>query len=127
MSLQKIDVISLPVSEQERSKKFYAALGFETVMDYPTGPQTRWVQIALPGAQTSLALVTEAQTLPDGMKLGAPGSSQGMTIATTDLDGTQKLLAEAGVTAPIQTAAWGRYLTFVDPDGNAWLVSEPKK
>lgn len=127
MSLQHIDVLSVPVTDQDRAKNFYAALGFETVMDYPTGPATRWVQIALPNTQTSLALVTKAQTLPAGMTLGEPGSFQGTTLSTDDLDDAKKQLSGVGAECQIEEASWGRFLVFADPDGNRWLIHETQK
>jgi catechol 2,3-dioxygenase-like lactoylglutathione lyase family enzyme len=123
-----IDVLSIPVTDQEISKRFYAdALGFEAAMDYQTGPETRWVQLKLPGTQTSIALVTKQQTLPGGMKLGEPGSAQGMTIMTADLADVQRRLSGMSKHSDVHKASWGDFLIVADPDGNSWVIFSPVK
>jgi hypothetical protein len=51
------------------------------------------------------------------------GSLKGLVIETDDLDGDVKALAARGLdTGEIQSAPWGRFVTFDDPDGNGLIV-----
>jgi catechol 2,3-dioxygenase-like lactoylglutathione lyase family enzyme len=119
MIIRRIDVVSVPVSDQLASKAFYSdVLGFEVIRDNPMGPDQRWVQLALPGAQTSITLVTWFDSMP-------PGSLQGMVVDTTDIDAARKTLVEKGLRiTEVQDAPWGRYATFADPDGNGWVLKQ---
>jgi catechol 2,3-dioxygenase-like lactoylglutathione lyase family enzyme len=117
MSLTNIAVVSLPVSDQDRARDFYVGtLGFDLVADTAMGPDQRWVQVRPRGGQTTITLVTWFPTMP-------PGSLKGLVVETDDLDGEVKALAGRGLDAgEIQTAPWGRFVTFDDPDGNGLIV-----
>ena len=117
MSLTNIAVVSLPVSDQDRARDFYVGtLGFDLVADTAMGPDQRWVQVRPRGGQTTITLVTWFPTMP-------PGSLKGLVVETDDLDGEVKALAGRGLDAgEIQTAPWGRFVTFDDPDGNGLVV-----
>ena len=65
MKLTRIDILSIPVSDPMVSKLFYTEkLGFEVIQDMPMGPQGRWIQLGLPGAATSISLVTWFDAMP---------------------------------------------------------------
>ena len=67
MAITHLQLISLPVADQDRSRQFYVnVLGFDLVRDNPMGPGQRWVQIAPKGAQTASTLVTWFPTMPPG-------------------------------------------------------------
>ncbi len=117
MAFTHVQLLSLPVSDQDRAKDFYVnTLGFELVRDNPMGPSGRWVQVRPKGAQTSITLVDWFETMP-------PGSLRGLVVETDDLDGDVKALAERGVrTGDVQKAPWGRFVTIDDPDGNGIVL-----
>src|SRR4051794_21860686 len=59
-----ISSVSVVVSDQDRSLAFYTQkLGFELLMDAPMG-QSRWIQLAPKGAQTSLVLAKPTDDMP---------------------------------------------------------------
>jgi catechol 2,3-dioxygenase-like lactoylglutathione lyase family enzyme len=59
-----ISSVSVVVSDQDRSLSFYTQkLGFELQMDAPMG-QSRWIQLAPKGAQTSLVLGIPTEDMP---------------------------------------------------------------
>ena len=117
MTVTRVQLLSLPVTDQDRARDFYVdVLGMTLVRDNPMGPDQRWVQVAPKGADTSITLVTWFPTMP-------PGSLKGLVVETDDLDGDVKALADRGLAAgEIQTAPWGRFVTFDDPDGNGLIV-----
>lgn len=117
MTINRIQVLSLPVTDQDRARDFYRdKLGFEVLRDNAMGDQ-RWVEVGPPGGGTSMTLVTWFPTMP-------AGSLKGLVLGTDDLDQDVKLLTERGVEigAGIQEAPWGRFVTFDDPDGNGIIV-----
>jgi catechol 2,3-dioxygenase-like lactoylglutathione lyase family enzyme len=120
MAITKLQLFSIPVSDQNRSRDFYVdTLGFELVADTDMGPTQRWVQVSPPGAETSITLVTRFDTMK-------PGSSKGSVIETDDLDHDVRRLRERGVEieGDIQEAPWGRFVTFDDPDGNGLILQQ---
>lgn len=120
MAITHLQLISLPVADQDRSREFYVdVLGFDLVRDNPMGPDQRWVQVAPKGAQTSITLVTWFPTMP-------PGSVKGTVLETDDLDGDVAALIAGGVIIEggIQEQPWGRFVTFDDPDGNGIVLQE---
>ena len=120
MTVTQIQLISLPVADQDRALRFYVdVLGFNLVRDNPMRPGQRWVQVAPPGAQTSITLVTWFPTMP-------PGSAKGTVLESDDLDADVAALAARGLSIEggIQSQPWGRYVTFDDPDGNGIVLQE---
>ena len=118
MAITHINVISLPVTDQDRTRDFYVdKLGFELVADTAMGPGTRWVQVRPRHGQASITLVNWFDTMP-------AGSVKGTVLETSDLDGDVAELQARGVTIDggIQQAPWGRFVTFDDPDGNGLIL-----
>ena len=116
MHLSHIDIVSIPVSDQDAARTFYRdVLGFQVLRDDPFG-DGRWLQLALPNARTSITLVTWFEDMP-------AGSVRGLVLATDDLDADHERLVRQGVgMSDISTAPWGRFATFADPDGNGWVL-----
>ncbi|MDO3703383.1 VOC family protein [Micromonospora sp. C28SCA-DRY-2] len=123
MAITHVQLVSVPVSDQDRARDFYVdVLDFDLVFDNPMGPSGRWIQVAPKGAATALTLVTWFPTMP-------PGSLKGLVLETDDLDGDVARLRERGVAfadGGIQIAPWGRYATFDDPDGNGIVLQSTR-
>lgn len=120
MSIEAIQVVSVPVSDQAAAKRFYAeVLGFEVVRDNPFTPEARWIELAPAAGSASITLVTWFASAP-------PGSLQGTVLRSSDVDGDLERLSARGVPfrGPIQQAPWGRFATFSDPDGNGWVLQQ---
>ena len=120
MGITGVQVLSLPVRDQDLAKAFYVdVLGFELVSDASMGSGMRWVQVRPTGAATSITLVTWFDSM-------APGSTKGTVLESDDLDGDLIRLRGSGVEIPggVETAPWGRYVTFDDPDGNGLVLQE---
>ena len=118
MTIRSVQLFSLPVSDQDRSRDFYVeALGFELIADVQMAPDMRWVQIAPPAGTTSITLVTWFPTMQ-------AGSTKGTVLETDDLEGDIADLKGRGVPidGEIQEMPWGRFVTFDDPDGNGIVL-----
>ena len=50
----KLEVVVLPVSDVDRSKRFYEQLGWQLDADFVTGPDSRVVQFTPPGSAASI-------------------------------------------------------------------------
>lgn len=118
MTITRVQLLSVPVTDQDRARDFYVdVLGMTLVRENPMGPDQRWVEVAPNGADTSITLVTWFPTMP-------PGSLKGLVLETDDLDGDLARLTALGVPVEggIQVAPWGRFVTFDDPDGNGIVL-----
>jgi predicted enzyme related to lactoylglutathione lyase len=83
------------------------------------GPEQRWVQVAPPGATTALTLVTWFPSMP-------PGSLKGLVFLTDDVQQDYAMLRERGVAVEngIESAPWGDFIVFDDPDGNSLIIQQ---
>jgi catechol 2,3-dioxygenase-like lactoylglutathione lyase family enzyme len=117
MTITRIDVLSVPVADQDRAKDFYVnTLGFEAQADQPMGPDRRWVQVGPKGAETSITLVTWFDTMP-------AGSLTGLVLVSDDVDADCASLQGLGVQIEgPQATPWGRQAILRDPDGNGLVL-----
>jgi catechol 2,3-dioxygenase-like lactoylglutathione lyase family enzyme len=120
MAIHSFEIISVPVSDQQRSKRFYRdVLGFALIRDEPMGPGMSWVQLAPQGQGVTIALVTWFEQMK-------PGGLQGVMVNTDDIDTEHRLLQARGLKlTEIKQEAWGRYALFTDPDDNGWILRQP--
>jgi catechol 2,3-dioxygenase-like lactoylglutathione lyase family enzyme len=111
--------VAIPVSDQDRTKELLERLGLETRQDAELQPGFRWIELALPGADTTLALVHAGDGLPAGIDTG-------IRLATADARAAHRTLSGLGLhvgelldweTAPLM-------FEFADPDGNVFYVTE---
>ena len=120
MAIKSFEIVSVPVSEQQRSKEFYRdVVGFELLREDPMGPGQSWIQLAPRGCLTTIALVMWFEAMK-------PGALQGVMLNVTDIERDHKELSGRGLQlAEIKQEPWGRYTTFQDPDGNGWILRQP--
>jgi catechol 2,3-dioxygenase-like lactoylglutathione lyase family enzyme len=120
VAITGVQVLSLPVSDQDRARDFYVdVLGFDLLRDTDMQPGMRWVQVAPRGGFTTITLVTWFDTMP-------AGSNRGLVLETDDLDADVERLRGLGHDFPegIQEQPWGRFVTLSDPDGNGIVLQE---
>ena len=57
LNISKVGRVCVTVADTDRAIDFYVGkLGFEKVVDEPMGPDMRWVEVAVAGAETTIAL-----------------------------------------------------------------------
>jgi catechol 2,3-dioxygenase-like lactoylglutathione lyase family enzyme len=118
VGLRHIAIVSIPVSDQESAKDFYVnTLRFELVSDSVFGDQ-RWIEVKPSGTDTAVTLVNWFPTMP-------AGSLKGIVLACDNADESYEDLKAKGVNfqSTPETAFWGRFATFDDPDGNGWVLT----
>jgi len=121
MRLGAIEILSVPVSDQQRAKEFYErTLGFKLISDDPFDQGMRWVQLEPPAGGTNITLVTWFENM-------RPGSLGGMVIACENVDEAYEELRGRGAdfSSPPEDMPWGRFASLQDPDGNGWLLHQP--
>jgi catechol 2,3-dioxygenase-like lactoylglutathione lyase family enzyme len=128
----KIEVVVLPVSDVDRAKQFYKALGWREDADVVVDGGVRIVQVTPPGSPCSVQFGT-------GLTPAAPGSLPGAYLVVGDIEAARAELLERGVAVsePYHFGERGQmpgpdperrdynsFVSFEDPDGNGWLVQE---
>jgi catechol 2,3-dioxygenase-like lactoylglutathione lyase family enzyme len=128
----KLEVVTLPVSDVDRAKRFYQSLGWRLDADFDFGDDIRAVQLTPPHSPCSVAFGT-------GITTAEPGSAQRMELAVSDIDAAREDLISRGVDVSDvfhregprlvpgpdpQRRSYLSYVAFSDPDGNGWLLQE---
>jgi uncharacterized glyoxalase superfamily protein PhnB len=76
------------------------------------------VQVTPPGSACSVCFGT-------GLGMMADGSTQFIQAVVDDADQALAYLKERGVECEgVDNQAWGRFVTFQDPDGNRWALQQ---
>jgi catechol 2,3-dioxygenase-like lactoylglutathione lyase family enzyme len=121
----KVSTIAVPVSDQDRAIAFYVdSLGFEKRADVPFGEGNahRWVEVAPPGADTTIAIVPPPPGKPTG------GAETGIALQTDDADAVHAELKGRGVDVDPEVRRMGDPVPpmfwFRDPDHNTLMVVE---
>ena len=124
LNISKVGRVCVPVSDTDRALDFYVdTLGFEKVVDVPMGPDLRWVEVQVSGAETTIALAPP----PPGEAAG--GTQTGICLDTSDVDAAHAALKEAGIDVDAEVSRYGDPVPPMfwvrDPDGNALIIVEP--
>ena len=131
----RIQLVTIPSTDQDRSVAFYEMLGFEKRNDAPWGHGHRWVELYPPDAPTGIALVPPGPSDPTSVQTG-------IIFNTDDIDATHAQLQALGVDvdesvarvgAPAEIRIGAVEMTgpvppmfyFRDPDGNSLLLVQP--
>ena len=129
----KLEVVTLPVSDVDRAKRFYQSLGWRLDADIAVGDAFRVVQLTPTQSACSVAF-------GKGVTTGEPGSVQRLILAVDDIDAARADLVSRGIEVsglfhlaggPVpgpdpEGRSYQTYASFSDPDGNGWLLQEIK-
>ena len=140
----KLEAVVLPVSDVDRAKQFYKALGWREDADFVADDDFRIVQLTPPGSAVSIQF-------GKGLSSAVPGSVHNLYLVVEDIVGARAELVERGAHAsevfhergPVTRArfdaaappgrlpgpdpegtSYASFATFSDPDGNSWLLQE---
>jgi catechol 2,3-dioxygenase-like lactoylglutathione lyase family enzyme len=141
----KLEAVVLPVKDPDRSKAFYAGLGWRLDADFSFDNGFRVVQFTPPGSACSIQFGT-------GTTAADPGSAHGLYLIVSDIEtGRAQLLDRGAMVTEIfhptepgaqlrpdnangrsvgldpDRASYGSFATFADPDGNDWVLQEVTK
>jgi catechol 2,3-dioxygenase-like lactoylglutathione lyase family enzyme len=118
--ITQVATVIIPVSDQDRAIDFYLEkLGFEKRTDVPMGESDRWVEVAAPGAATTIALVPPREGEPTGVETR-------VAFETDDIDADHAGLRAQGVDVDEAVMRMGGPVPpmffFRDQDGNRLLI-----
>jgi len=129
----KIEVVTIPVSDVDRARDFYAEkVGFTVDIDFKISEEVHLVQLTPPGSACSIHLGTSTTQMK-------PGSIDGVFLVVQDVLAARADLTERGVeVGEVQVFDDGAYrparegesldnvgcVFFSDPDGNRWCVQQ---
>jgi catechol 2,3-dioxygenase-like lactoylglutathione lyase family enzyme len=127
----KLEVVTLPVSDVDRSKAFYQRLGFRTDADIVRGDKFRAVQLTPLHSSCSIAF-------GKGLTTAEPGSAQRLIMVVDDIEAARSDLVSRGIDVSEvfhldggrvhgpdpEGRSYQTYASFNDPDGNGWLLQE---
>ena len=126
LHLAQVGRVCVTVADTDRAIDFYVnTLGFEKTVDVPMGDAGRWVEVALPGAPTTIALAPPPSGTPAG------GSQTGICIDTSNVDADHATLKAAGANIDPEVTRWGGTVPPMfwirDPDENSLIVVQPSE
>lgn len=133
----KLEVITVPVSDVERAKRFYEGLGWRLDADIVRGENFRVVQLTPPHSECSISIGTGLDAV-FGTGTMEPGSQKRMELVVSDIEAAREDLISRGVEVSELfhvdggrvpgpdpgRASYMTYASFSDPDGNTWLLQE---
>ena len=118
MNIQYIDLLGMPVTDQQRSLEFYTQmLGFEerVNMEHFEMEDTRWIELLPPNSNTAIVLATWEDA----------GSLGRIVLVTTDIEADYAELKAKGLDLPpVEHQPWGSSTMITDPDGNQLLLQQ---
>ncbi len=119
-TIADVRTVGITVADQDAAIDFFVGtLGFEKRLDAPISPTTRWVEVAAPGASTSIAL----SAAEEGADVGV---DTGIRLTVPDADAERSAMQERGVNVGelLRFDGVPPMYTFDDPDGNRFYVVE---
>jgi lactoylglutathione lyase len=119
-TITDVRTIGVNVSDQDRALAFFTdTLGFEKRLDAPISPTMRWIEVAPPGAGTSIALNATEETQDIG-------TDTGIRFTVPDAAAERASMEARGV-AVGELLRWDEVppmFAFDDPDGNRFYIVE---
>ncbi|MGY4476846.1 VOC family protein [Bradyrhizobium sp. USDA 3364] len=121
----KLEVVVLPVSDVDRSKRFYENLGWRLDADFNRADGSRALQLTPPGSPTSIHL-DKGSALPRFLIVNDIEAARAELIARgADVGEVFHRGAKGRIEGPDpERPSYGSLATFSDPDGNVWLLQQ---
>jgi len=123
-----LEVVTVPVSDVDRAKRFYQSLGWRLDLEVVTD-DVHQVQMTPPRSHCSIHFGR-------GITAMEPGSLDRLMLAVKDIDAAREDLVSRGVDISaveeqpkppgfdLPGRSYFAYASFSDPDGNGWLLQE---
>jgi catechol 2,3-dioxygenase-like lactoylglutathione lyase family enzyme len=124
-----LEVVTVPVSDVDRAKRFYQRLGWRLDADFDGG-EVRLVQMTPPHSQCSIHF-------GKGITPAEPGSLDRLMLAVKDIDAAREDLVSRGVEVSqveeqpkppgfpdLPGRSYFASASLSDPDANGWLLQE---
>lgn len=107
--MKSVEIIMLPVADRQKAKDFYLKLGFQVIVEAPAEHGETWIQMGLPGCNTTISLA----------------GFQGIILETENMEGKIKELNDEGIkVGEIDETPWGKFAWLKDLDGNSLCLHQ---
>jgi catechol 2,3-dioxygenase-like lactoylglutathione lyase family enzyme len=107
--MKSVEIIMLPVQDRQKAKEYYLKLGFQIIAEAPMPEGGMWIQMGLPGSETSISLA----------------DFHGIIFETADIEKEIAALNAKGVdVGRIDDTPWGRFAWLKDLDGNGLCLHQ---
>ena len=117
-SITQVGTVAVPTTDQDRSLAFYTeVLGLEVTRDVPFGDGQRWIEVAPPGAVTTIAIAPQGSS--------PVGVDTGIRLTTDDAEGDHAALVAHAVDVDAEILRYPGVppmFTLRDPDGNTLYI-----
>lgn len=107
--MKSVEIIMLPVADRQKAKAFYLKLGFQVIVEAPAAHGETWIQMGLPGSNTTISFA----------------GFQGIICDTDNIESKMKELESEGIeVGKIDETPWGKFAWLKDLDGNSLCLHE---
>jgi len=107
--MKSVEIIMIPVTDRQKAKEFYLNLGFKVLVEAPDPHGETWIQMGLPGSNTSISLA----------------GFQGIICETDDIKTKIREYESKGIdVGKIDETPWGKFAWFKDLDGNSLCLHQ---
>ncbi|MEX6687998.1 VOC family protein [Danxiaibacter flavus] len=107
--MKSVEIIMLPVKDRQKGKQFYLELGFKVLVEADDQHGDTWIQMALPGDETTISLV----------------GFHGIICITEDIEKEVAAIKAKGIeVGKIDDTPWGRFAWLKDLDGNSLCLHQ---
>ena len=136
----RVEVVVVPVSDVDRSRRFYEQLGWRFDTELMSDDGVRLIQFTPPGSLASVSFGT-------GITSAEPGSAESVVLAVHDVEASRAALVERGIEVSEvfhdaggvfhhagtagrvpgphpERRTYASWPSFDDPDGNGFLLQE---
>ena len=107
--MKAVEIIMIPVTDQQKAKEFYLKLGFQVIAEAPSHHGETWIQLGLPNQSTTLSLA----------------KFHGIIFETDNIEKEIAALNTKGIeVGKIEATPWGRFAWLKDADGNGLCLHQ---
>lgn len=107
--MKNLEIIMIPVVDQQKAKEFYLKLGFELIMEAPSEHGETWIQLGLPNSDVTISLA----------------KFHGIIIETDDIAAKMEELKVKEIKVEnMHETPWGKFAWLKDIDGNSLCLHQ---
>ena len=107
--MKSVEIIMVPVKDQQKAKEFYIKLGFQVIVEAPAEHGETWIQLGLPNQGATISLA----------------KFQGIICETNDIEKEIGQLKTKDIeVGKIDNTPYGKFAWLKDLDGNSLCLHQ---
>ena len=107
--MKSVEIIMIPVQDRQKAKEFYLKLGVTLLVEASDGHGDTWIQLGIPGSDTSISLAS------------FPGIICETDNIAAEIHALKEKEIEVGIT---DDTPWGKFAWLKDMDGNSLCLHQ---